>query len=150
GLRREEIVNLDVDHYYTGRLRVLGKGDKERVVYVDNGSRDALEAWIRVRGREPGPLFLPIRGRTIIMRRMNAQSVYDRLDWIATRASVKQFSPHDLRRSLISTLLDQGADLAAVQRLAGHASPTTTAKYDRRDEKVLERLAKAIDIPFVS
>src|SRR5437762_9978540 len=70
GARREEIVRLDLDHYHRGRLKVIGKGDKERAVYLDNGSKDALEAWLRVRGREAGPIFLQIRGRTSIMRRM--------------------------------------------------------------------------------
>ena len=150
GLRREELCRLDVGDYHAGRLRVLGKGDRERAVYLDNGSKEALEAWLRVRGREAGPLLVPIRGRSLVMRRLSPQSVYARLDWIGARAGVKQFSPHDLRRSLISSLLDQGADLAAVQRLAGHASPTTTARYDRRSEKVLERLAKAVEVPFIA
>jgi site-specific recombinase XerD len=94
-------------------------------------------------------MFLPVLGRQLLLRRMSPQSIYDRMDWIGARAGVKQFSPHDLRRSLISALLDGGADLVAVQRLAGHASPTTTARYDRRSEKVLERLAKAVDVPFL-
>jgi site-specific recombinase XerC len=73
GFRRAELVTLDVADYHrdSGRLRVVGKGNKERAVFVSNGARDALHAWLRVRGREPGPLLLPVdRHGRVLSRRL--------------------------------------------------------------------------------
>jgi site-specific recombinase XerD len=135
GFRRAELVALDLGDYdgEAGRLPVIGKGNKERAVFIGNGARDALHAWLRVRGPEPGPLLLPVdRHGRMRPRRLTEQTVYDRLRHLAERAGVAAFSPHDCRRSLAGDLLDAGVDLATVQALLGHASPATTARSDRR------------------
>lgn len=153
GLRRSEVVGLDLDNFdtATGVLTVKGKGNKERVSYVTNGARQALDAWLGHRGNESGPLFVPVtKGGTIIIRRMTDQSVLDLVRRLARRAEIPRFSPHDLRRTFIGDMLDLGVDISTVQQLAGHAQVTTTARYDRRGEHVKRRAAEMLHVPFTS
>src|SRR5262245_17304405 len=152
GFRRAELVALGVTDYHrdSGRLRGIGTGNKERAVFLANGARDALHAWLRVRrGREPGPLLLPVdRHGRVRPRRLTEQTVYDRLHCLAQRAGVAAFSPHDCRRSLAGELLDAGVDLATVQAVLGHASPATTARYDRRGERAVRQAAERVQVPY--
>src|SRR5262249_59503736 len=136
GFRRAELVALDVTDYDrdAGRLRVVGKGNKERAVFVSNGARDALHAWLRVRGPAAGPLLLPVdRHGHVLPRRLTEQTVYDRLRSLAEYAGA---------------LLDAGGDLATVQAMLGHASPATTARYDRRGERAVRQASERVQVPY--
>lgn len=151
GLRRAEVVALDLAAYNaeSGELVVRGKGNRERNLFLDNGAFDALAGWLEVRGDEPGPVFVPIdKAGRIGTGRMTAQAVYKMLKKRAAQAKVKDFSPHDLRRSFISDQLDAGTDIVTVQAMAGHASPGTTAKYDRRGDEAKKRAARALHVPY--
>jgi len=118
-------------------------------MYATNGAREAIAAWLTVRGPEPGPLFVPVdKAGRIVLRRLTAESVFDRLAYLAKRAGVQRFSPHDMRRWFISDLLDNGADLALVQAMAGHANLATTARYDRRGERAKQRAAGLLIVPY--
>jgi site-specific recombinase XerD len=151
GLRRAEVVALDLADYNqeTGDLVIRGKGRKERLLFVNNGAADALKDWLAERGQEPGPLFLPInKSSKIYNRRMTDQAVYTMLKLRAQQAGVKDFSPHDLRRSFVSDLLDAGADISTVQHLAGHANVQTTARYDRRGDEAKRKAIDLLHIPY--
>ena len=118
-------------------------------MYATNGAREAIAAWLTVRGPEPGPLFVPVdKAGRIVLRRLTAESVFDRLAYLAKRAGVRRFSPRDMRRSFISVLLDNGADLALVQAMAGHANLATTARYDRRGGRAKQRAAGLLIVPY--
>jgi len=151
GLRREEIVNLDLDDYNqeSGRLVVSGKRRKDRTAYLLNGASRALNDWLDVRNLEPGPLFMPINKAGVVQyRRMSTQAIYNLLEKRAKQAGVDSFSPHDLRRSFVSDLLDAGADIATVAKMAGHASVNTTARYDRRPEQAKMKAAQRLHVPY--
>ena len=160
------------------RVVVRGKGNKTRVVPIPPGAFHALRDYLRVRavgltggpapppnpphdgdvGPPPSP---PIYKETALFVRarrggrlvpdadaLTGQAVYHVLRQRATQAGVAAFSPHDLRRSYVGDLLDEGADLSVAQQLAGHASPTTTAGYDRRGERAKEQAASRLDVPY--
>lgn len=152
GCRRSEPVALDLDDYdpESGRLRVRhAKGNKTRDVYLTNGAKRAMDAWLEVRGDEPGPLLLPVDaiGRTSL-RRLSDNALYAICKRLAARAGVEPFTPHDLRRTFAGDMLDAGADVAVVQRLMGHSSVATTVGYDRRTEEATRRAAGLVGVPY--
>jgi integrase/recombinase XerD len=138
GLRVSEATGLDrEDLSLDGAfVRVIGKGDKERLVPIGEVSIDHLADWIdgpraALMGRhhvEPirgGPLFLGDRGR-----RLARQQAWAAVDAAARRAGLDgKVSPHTLRHSFATHLLEGGADLRVVQELLGHASISTTQLY---------------------
>jgi site-specific recombinase XerD len=80
---------------------------------------------------------------------LTSQAVYNMIYKRAEQAGIKNFSPHDLRRTFISHLLDKGADIATVSKMAGHANIQTTARYDRsRPEEAKRKAAELLDVPY--
>ena len=150
GLRRSEAVDLQLADYDAGRVTIRhGKGRKERFVYCPAGGREAIDAWIERRGAWDGALLCPVKkGGRVQRRAMTAQAVMMRLRFLGKSAGVGRFSPHDLRRSFVGELLDAGADISSVQQLAGHASVTTTQRYDRRPEDAKRRTSEKLHIPY--
>lgn len=152
GLRVSELCGLDVGDYdlETGELQIrVAKGRKERLAHVLNGAADALADWLALRGDNPGALFCSIRkGGHIQDGRLSPQAVAYMLKRRARQARVKSLSPHDFRRTFVGDLLEAGADLVTVQKLAGHSSPTTTARYDRRPEEARRKAAGLLHVPY--
>lgn len=136
GVRRTEAADLTLASYSAAAqsLRLVGKGNKERIVPIGEAAIPWLEAWLRLRGGKPGALFCPLRkGGKVEHRHLTSQTIADLLERRRVQAGVAlPIKPHDLRRTLIGDLLDNGTDLATAQALAGHADPRTTSRYDRR------------------
>ena len=150
GLRRAEIVALDLVDFDADALtlRVMGKGSKERSVPIINGAGLALAEWVSIRGSQAGPLFHPIaKGSKIHPRRMSNQSIYNLVQDRGRQAGVKDLSPHDFRRTVAGDLLDAGNDISLVQKILGHASPVTTARYDRRPEAAKSNAMSKLHFP---
>ncbi|GAA0818470.1 tyrosine-type recombinase/integrase [Colwellia asteriadis] len=149
GLRRHEaaglmLSDLDVDQ---GTIKVLGKGNKERVNALHNRNLDIIHTWLDERGLEPGPLFLRARkGNRLVNEPISGQTIYDIIIRRYKEAGLKRLTPHDLRRTFATKLLENGEDVFLVQDLMGHSSVETTKNYDRRDEKAKTKAAKAL--PF--
>lgn len=120
-----------------------GKGNKERLVPVVGNVARALGDWLIVPGSGPGSLFCGLGNRNR-GGRLTTQANYKMLRVRAKAAGVENLLPHDFRRTLMSELLDRGADLATVQKLTGHAGVTTTARYDRRGERVKRTAAELL------
>ena len=143
GIRRGEAVNLDLRDFNpsTRALEIReGKGKKDRTVYLPEPACSRVSEWLELRGDASGPLLYPIRkGGEIQRRRMTEDGVLKIVQRRAKLAGVESFSPHDFRRTFCSDLLDAGVDIVTVQKLVGHASPVTTAKYDRRGEETKRR-----------
>jgi len=152
GLRREEVVTLALGDYEPegGRLVVRGKGNKERTAWLTGGAARAVADWLAVRGDTAGALFVAVNksGRITNYEQMTPKTIYKMLAKRATEAGVKSFSPHDMRRTFVSDLLDAGADITTVSKMAGHASVTTTARYDRRPEDAKRKAASLLHVPY--
>jgi integrase len=132
----------------TGRLVVRGKGNKERVVFLTNGSRDAVDVWLENRGSGAGPLLSHVdRLGRVVATGVTPQAVYAALLKRSREAGVS-CTPHDLRRTFAGEALSAGVDVATVQAIMGHSSPATTAKYDRRPEDTKRRAMEAVAIPY--
>jgi integrase/recombinase XerD len=133
GLRISELVGLDVDDLDLddAAVRVFGKGSKERLVPIGRMARDAVAAYLTrgrpalATGRSRAALFLNTRGG-----RLTRQSCSRLLEAHRTRAGITRVvTPHDLRHSFATHLLEGGADVRVVQELLGHASVATTQVY---------------------
>jgi len=152
GVRRTELVDLAAADYTADppTLRVRhGKGDKERLVPLTATAGAALAAWLARRGDRPSKLFLPVsQVGEVHGDGLSSIAVYNMLQKRAAQAGVPHVSPHDLRRSFVSDLLDAGVDLSAAQQLAGHASVVTTARYDRRGETAKRQGVEKLHFPF--
>jgi site-specific recombinase XerD len=152
GLRRSEVVNLNLkDFNRPSRALTIraAKGRKDRINYLPQAAVRAVEDWLVIRGKAPGPLLYPLdKAKRIIPRRMSEQGVMRALQRRGEKAGIAPFSPHDLRRTFISDLLDAGADLVTVSELAGHASPSTTSRYDRRGEAAKRQAIDLLHFPY--
>jgi integrase/recombinase XerC len=129
GIRVSELTGLNVGQVdlIGGTVKVLGKGGKERIVPVGNHARSAIAAYLDARNRpsHDAPLLLNARGG-----RLTSRSVARTIDrYIEKMATRKKVSPHTLRHTFATHLLEGGADLRAIQELLGHASLSTTQKY---------------------
>jgi integrase/recombinase XerC len=136
GIRRGELVGLDVDDVRFGDslVKVRGKGKKERIVPTGAPALAALKDYLHVRlaptatvgGRDVGaPLFLNARGGRISPR--DVARVVERV--VRASGIVGKISPHSLRHTFATHLLDAGADLRSIQEMLGHSSLSTTQKY---------------------
>ncbi len=142
GLRISELVGIDLDDIEVrARLvKVRGKGGKERIIPFGTKAEEAIRAYLRVRDAAPEEtaLFLNHRGE-----RITARSVRRLFNRYVRDASLRAgVSPHTLRHSFATHLLNAGADLRAIQELLGHASLSTTQKYTHLNDWQLIKVYK--------
>ena len=158
GIRRSECAEALMENYndYEKSLRIVGKGNKERIVYLPNETAEALDYWIRrFRGTDKGPLICRIfkgghvaPGKGIDPRTIGTimkEYMEKVMDEDPTTMHL-HFSTHDFRRTFATRLLSDNVDIVSVQKMMGHASVTTTAQYDRRADEERKRIAQKIKL----
>ena len=144
GLRVGELVSLNIEDFDLngGMVRVLGKGNKERLVPFGSKAAAALDRWLegarplRAKSSEAEAVFLNLRGG-----RLTDRSVRRILDRRISEAAIRgHVSPHALRHSFATHLLGAGADLRSIQELLGHSSLSTTQRYTHVSTDALMRV----------
>ena len=141
GLRVSELAGLDLDHIdrLQQTVRVLGKGRKERIVPYGGRAASALAAYLDGRGGDAGPLFPNRRGARLTVRSLH--TIVRRS--AALTGITRRVSPHTLRHTFATHLLDAGADLRMIQELLGHSRLSTTQRYTHVGSDQLMRVYDA-------
>lgn len=150
GLRRGELARLDVEDFDSEERSIVvhGKRRKQRSVYLTAQGCQYVKAWLDHRGDDSGPMFCPVsQTGEVRLTRLRGESIAYILRRRQEEAGTEPFSPHDLRRTAVTHLLDAGVDVFTVQKLAGHADASMTSRYDRRDESAKRRAVKVLAIP---
>lgn len=135
GLRVGELVALDIKDYCpkTQTLTVRqGKGRKHRQITVSSMVARAIQAWLKAKGNGNAIFTGICRSGLVGQKALTPAGVTVILDQLAEIAGLEAFTPHDLRRTFITRLLEQGADINIVRQLAGHSDISTTVLYDYR------------------
>lgn len=144
GLRLAELTQLnmrDIEGNFA-QVRVRGKGNKERILPLGKGAREALKAWLKVRGQLVAPeeqaVFVSMRSQRISSRQIAKRMKL----WAQKQMLTQQVHPHKLRHSFATHMLESSGDLRAVQELLGHANLSTTQVYTHLD---FQHLANVYD-----
>ena len=146
GLRISELVSLNVTDIYEDHLRVLGKGNKERVIYFAEGCREAIDDYLSVRNVEnvkesdKNALFISQKNC-----RFGARGIQQMLEkkLLAAGLDPSRYSPHKLRHTAATLMLKNGVDTRALQEVLGHSNLNTTQIYTHLDNAALHEAARA-------
>lgn len=151
GMRRAEIATLQLSsiNHQTRTITILGKGNKERVVAPSTDAWERLKDWLEVRGEEGcGNVFVAVKKGNNIQPYwpLTTSAIYQLLQARAIEAHITAFTPHDLRRTFATRLLETGADINTVRQAMGHASVITTQRYDKRAEVIVEEATRKVPL----
>jgi integrase len=155
GLRRDEISRIQLSDLTNQTedsidIAIVGKGQKVRTVYVNDGALSALMDWLDLRGSEGGSLFVEVnKGGKIGSGKLSGEALRKMLDKRGQEAQLsKPITWHDFRRTFAGNLWDAKIDGVTIQKLMGHASQNQTAKYDRRPEATRRAAVKVLHVPY--
>ena len=146
GLRVSELVSLNVTDIYEDHLRVIGKGNKERVVFFAEGCREAIDDYLSVRDADK---IIPEDKNALFIsrdnRRISTRGVQKMVDAKLKAAGLdsSRYSPHKLRHTAATLMLKNGVDTRALQEVLGHSNLNTTQIYTHLDNTALHEAANA-------
>ena len=144
GLRISELIGLNLSDIHGNQLRVLGKGNKERMLFLNDACQSAIEDYLAVRGTvgilDPNALFISQR-----RRRISKAAVEKLVKKYLTAAGLdsSQYSPHKLRHTAATLMLQNGVDVRTLQEVLGHENLNTTQIYTHVDSENLRAAARA-------
>ena len=146
GLRISELVALNLTDVYEDYVRVLGKGNKERIVYFGEGCREALDDYLMV--RDNGRILPDAKNALFISQkngRFGARGIQQMLERKLLEAGLdaSRFSPHKLRHTAATLMLRNGVDTRSLQEVLGHSNLSTTQIYTHIDNAALHEAARA-------
>jgi len=147
GLRAGELVKLERRDYDNGVLTVRrGKGRKYREIHVADAVDKAIRAWLKVGADEADSAFFSRiqRNGKVASRPLTTTGLTGILADLQQTSGIARFTPHDMRRTFITRLLEQGVDINTVRQLAGHSDISTTTRYDYRDEDMKANASRRI------
>ena len=145
GLRRSEVIQLDTADFIEKQSLILirkGKGNRQHLAVITVSTRALLNKWLKQKSNQSKALFTRVIHNIPSENRISAQSIYNIINSRAKQAGLDKLTPHDLRRTLVTRLLDKGIDLNTVRQIIGHQNIHTTARYDRRDDALNHKIIK--------
>ncbi len=134
GMRIAELCSLQKEQAQASQLRIIGKRQKERIVFLGKSSQEAIKNYLSVRQSNHTALFVSERGIILSPRSVR----YWIHKWIMLRSNMEKIHPHQFRHSFATHLLNKGCSLRAVQEMLGHASLSTTQIYIHLSRKKLQ------------
>jgi len=148
GLRLSEVLSLrveDIDFSASSVTVQQGKGNKTRTCYLPKWVKQSIKQWLKHIGDDSCWLVCKLSKSGTIngCQPLTSAGLYKIVKARLAQCGIDA-SPHDLRRTYITRLLDQGVDINTVRQMAGHADISTTAIYDKRDHKTMKRAANAL------
>ncbi len=145
GLRISELIGLNIKDIQGDQLRVLGKGNKERIVFLNSACQQAISDWLNERSTrgsaDPNALFISSQSRKRISKSAVEKLVKKHLSVAGLDSS--QYSPHKLRHTAATLMLQNGVDVRTLQEVLGHDNLNTTQIYTHVDNENLRTAAKA-------
>ena len=148
GMRCNEIAEALIERYDARErsLKIIGKGNKERTVWIHRDAVQPLERWLASLGERRGPIFRSISKHGRINGSLTASGVWRLINDIRERAGVLKLSTHDFRRTYAGEFMDAGGDVLQAGTTMGHDDPATTKRYDRRDERAIRDVVDKMKI----
>lgn len=150
GLREAEATAARIEDFdaVERSLKIIGKGNKQRIVYLHGNAADALGRWLAVTDARSGPIFRAVdKWGRIAGKPLTGAAVRHIVKCRRIQAGVRPLTVHDLRRTFIGNVLDAGAHLPQVQELVGHSNADTTSKYVRHNARALRAAVDRLDVP---